>query len=101
MCRSVPQMDATFTFTSTSVRPNGGIFTSRTSAPGAASGFTTASIVVAMIATYGLRYENSCKRKTYDFSTAQRLARCAWIYSPPPPSPLQSDQDAENGNWRE
>jgi hypothetical protein len=29
-----------------------GIFTSRTSAPGAASGFTTASIVDAMTATY-------------------------------------------------
>src|SRR5208282_5370953 len=52
MCRSVPQMDATFTFTSTSVRPKVGILTSRISAPGAASGLTTAIIVVAMIATY-------------------------------------------------
>ena len=39
-------------FTSTSVRPNAGTFTWRTSAPGAASGLTTASIVVAIIATY-------------------------------------------------
>src|SRR5216683_5703026 len=46
MCRSVPQMDATLTLTSTSVRPNPGTFTSRTSAPGAACGLTTASIVV-------------------------------------------------------
>ena len=54
MCRSVPQMEATLTLTSTSVRPKAGIFTSRMSAPGAASGLTTASIVPAMIATYQL-----------------------------------------------
>ena len=57
MCRSVPQMEATFTLTRTSVRPKAGIFTSRTSAPGAASGLTTASIVVAMTATYELDAE--------------------------------------------
>jgi hypothetical protein len=49
-------MDATFTFTSTSLRPKAGIFTSRISAPGAASGFTTASIVVAILAAYQVRY---------------------------------------------
>src|SRR5215471_1065463 len=54
MWRSVPQMEATLTFTRTSVRPNAGILTSRTSAPGAASGLTTASIVPAIIATYDL-----------------------------------------------
>src|SRR5215472_12295094 len=47
-------MEATLTFTRTSVRPNAGILTSRTSAPGAASGLTTASIVPAIIATYDL-----------------------------------------------
>src|ERR1017187_1044671 len=58
ICRSVPQIDATFTFTSTSVRPKAGIFTWRISAPAAASGLTTASIVVAMIATYKAQYPN-------------------------------------------
>src|ERR1700756_3070974 len=43
-------MDATLTLTSTSVRPKPGIFTSRTSAPGAASGLTTASIVAPLVA---------------------------------------------------
>src|SRR4249920_695799 len=43
-------MDATLIFTSTSVRPKPGIFTSRTSAPGAASGLTTASIVAPLVA---------------------------------------------------
>jgi hypothetical protein len=43
-------MDATLTLTSTSVRPKPGIFTSRTSAPGAASGLTTASIVPPLVA---------------------------------------------------
>src|SRR5579862_2691136 len=52
MCRSVPQMDATLTFTRTSVRPKPGTFTSLTSAPGAASGLTTASMVSAIHATY-------------------------------------------------
>src|ERR1700687_1300369 len=42
-------MDATFTLTSTSFRPNAGILTSRISAPGAASGLTTASMVLGMI----------------------------------------------------
>src|ERR1700689_2800670 len=36
MCRSVPQMEATFTLTRTSLRPKAGILTSRISAPGAA-----------------------------------------------------------------
>src|SRR5207302_167845 len=45
MCRSVPQTEATFTLTRTSVSPNVGIFTSRISAPALASGFTTASMV--------------------------------------------------------
>src|SRR5713226_5324356 len=46
MCRSVPQMEATWTLTRTSVRPYVGILTSRISAPGAASGLTTASMVL-------------------------------------------------------
>src|SRR5215469_7302807 len=54
MWRSVPQIEATLTFTRTSERPKAGILTSRTSAPGAASGLTTASIVPAIIATYDL-----------------------------------------------
>src|SRR5271157_1037853 len=48
MCRSVPHMDAILTLTSTSVRPNCGVGTSRISVPGAASAFTTASIVSGM-----------------------------------------------------
>src|SRR5258708_39295698 len=38
-------MEATLTLTRTSVRPNPGTFTSRTSAPGAGWAFTTACIV--------------------------------------------------------
>src|SRR6266849_1654649 len=34
MCKSVPQIEATLTLTRTSVRPNPGTLTSRTSAPG-------------------------------------------------------------------
>src|ERR1035438_5731897 len=45
MCRSVPQMDAILTLTSTSVRPNWGLGTSRISMPGADVGLTTASMV--------------------------------------------------------
>src|SRR5579864_406944 len=45
MCRSVPQTEATFTLTSTSSGPISGTGIWRTSAPGAASGFTTASMV--------------------------------------------------------
>src|SRR4051812_26929320 len=45
MWRSVPQMEATWTFTRTSVGPYLGMGTWRTSAPLFASGFTTASIV--------------------------------------------------------
>src|SRR3981081_2193269 len=48
MWRSVPQMEATLTLTRTSVRPYLGILTSRISAPGAASGLTTASMVLAV-----------------------------------------------------
>src|SRR5579872_3406540 len=63
MCRSVPQMEAHLTFTRTSVRPKAGIFTSRTSAPGAASGFTTASMVPAIRATYQFDAENAADTK--------------------------------------
>src|SRR5215831_13804376 len=45
MCRSVPQTEATFTLTRTSSGPISGTGIWRTSAPGAASGFTTASMV--------------------------------------------------------
>src|SRR5579862_3076979 len=48
MCRSVPQTEATLTLTRTSVRPTLGMATSRTSAPGFGSGFTTASMVSAI-----------------------------------------------------
>src|SRR5580692_8787830 len=44
-------MEATLTLTRTSVRPKAGILTWRTSAPGAASGFTTASMVLSIRAT--------------------------------------------------
>src|SRR5580704_5757091 len=65
MCKSVPQIEATFTLTSTSLRPTTGIFTSRTSEPGAASGFTTASIVDGM----KIPYEFGPKHKTFNSST--------------------------------
>src|SRR5579863_8884910 len=52
MWRSVPQMDATLTFTRTSVGPNAGTFTSRISMPGAGLVFTTACIVSAMSTTF-------------------------------------------------
>src|ERR1051326_426099 len=61
MCRSVPQIDATFTLTSTSVRPYAGILTSRTSAPGAACGLTTANIVSGIENLYKYRI-NMAKR---------------------------------------
>src|ERR1035441_128683 len=48
MCRSVPQMDAILTLTSTSVRPKWGLGTSRISMPGADAGLTTASMVFDM-----------------------------------------------------
>src|SRR6185437_7972181 len=48
MCKSVPQTEATLTLTNTSVRPILGMATSRTSAPGFGSGFTTASMVSAI-----------------------------------------------------
>src|ERR1039457_3543050 len=48
MCRSVPQMDAILTLTSTSVRPNCGVGNSRISLAGAGSGLTTASMVFDM-----------------------------------------------------
>src|ERR1035441_1856289 len=48
MCRSVPQMDAILTLTSTSVRPNCGLGTSLISMPGADVGLTTASMVFDM-----------------------------------------------------
>src|SRR5580692_8480184 len=64
MCRSVPQIDATFTRTRTSLRPNAGILTSRISAPGAAFAFTTASIVSDM----NLPYEFAFKNKTLNSS---------------------------------
>src|SRR6516165_7957955 len=42
-------MDATLTFTRTSLRPKPGTLTSRTSAPGAASGLTTANMVASFV----------------------------------------------------
>src|SRR4029077_1827135 len=82
MCRSVPQIEATFTFTSTSLRPIAGILTSRISVPGAAAGFTTACIVIAMIATYesGNQTQNGIKHKTYDSSTAGGIL--LWLFPP-------------------
>src|ERR1700722_4493089 len=82
MCRSVPQIDATFTFTNTSLCPNAGIFTCRISAPGAASGLTTASIVVPIIATYRVqnRTEKCIKHKTYNSNTVSSCLRRISIY---------------------
>src|SRR5664280_842822 len=54
MWRSVPQMDAILTLTSTSVRPNCGLGTSRISMPGADVGLTTASMVFGMRIALGL-----------------------------------------------
>src|SRR3979411_861878 len=76
MCRSVPQMDATFTLTRTSLPPKAGTLTSRISAPGAAFAFTTASILSDM----NLPYEFGFKNKTLNSSipttgTTCRLAR--------------------------
>jgi len=48
-------MEATFTFTSTSVRPISGFATSRNSLPGADAGFTTASMVFDMTGTLAVR----------------------------------------------
>src|SRR5687767_11694233 len=48
MCRSVPQTDASWTLTRTSVGPKDGTGISRTSAPAWAALFTTASIVSAI-----------------------------------------------------
>src|SRR5512133_1558973 len=54
MCKSVPQMDATFTLTSTSVRPIWGMATSRISTPGFACGFITAIMVLDIMPPYEL-----------------------------------------------
>src|SRR6185437_14858984 len=48
MCRSVPHMEATFTFTSTSLGPISGRGTWRNSDPGAGCGFTMACMVSGM-----------------------------------------------------
>src|SRR6267142_369108 len=60
MCRSVPHTEATRTFTRTSSGPYSGMGTWRTSAPGADSGFTTASMVS------GIRFP---VRQTYEGQT--------------------------------
>src|SRR5438105_8205984 len=80
MCKSVPQTDATFTFTKTSVGPNFGMATSRMSAPGAASGFTTASIVLAI---QGVTRRAGLNAQIADFITQaeQQLRR---LRQPPP-----------------
>jgi hypothetical protein len=49
MCKSVPQMEATFTFTRTSVGPIAGMGTSRSSTPAFGSLFTTAGIKLDMM----------------------------------------------------
>src|SRR5262245_46665648 len=48
MCRSVPQIEATFTLTRTALGPICGLGTSRTSAPALGSGFTIATMVSAI-----------------------------------------------------
>src|SRR5580658_5870447 len=74
MCRSVPQMDATFTLTNTSRGPKAGIFTSRISAPGAASGFTTASIVGGM--NYLMNSNSDTKRMILAPQRFDRVNEC-------------------------
>src|ERR1035438_6690696 len=63
MCRSVPQMDAILTLTSTSVRPNCGLGTSRISMPGAGVGLTTASMVFDMRMALGSRFLRSAEQR--------------------------------------
>src|ERR1700730_4177423 len=67
MCRSVPQMDATFTLTSTSLRPKPGTLTSQISTPGAASGLTTASMVLGMtgVGTRQPKFDSSTGGKCF------------------------------------
>src|SRR5579862_7326748 len=79
MWRSVPQMDATFTFTSTSVGPIFGIATSRISVPGLGSGFTTASMVSG-IQDFHLwsLFATELKQQTPDFSTKELSLRASW-----------------------
>src|ERR1700751_757896 len=89
MCRSVPQMEATFTFTRTSVRPKPGILTSRISVPGLGSGFTTASMEGDMGTTLLLsaRAQNSsfyhplfsCRgRLSRTWTRWARFSLCGW-----------------------
>src|SRR6185437_3904690 len=80
MCRSVPQTEATLTFTSTSVRPILGMATSRTSAPGFGSGFTTASMVSAIQVSHlpFLRAGGGVQQETPDSNIGARRSLLAW-----------------------
>src|SRR5690242_5708405 len=80
MCRSVPQTEATFTLTRTSVKPILGMATSRTSAPGFGSGFTTASMVSAIQVLAFLSYapgDAECSRKPLILTFVWGLVMCS------------------------
>src|SRR6185437_7798028 len=80
MCRSVPQTEATLTLTRTSVKPILGTATSRTSAPGFGSGFTTASMVSAIEATHlPFLRAGGCgvQQETHDFSIRAGSVMCS------------------------
>src|SRR5438067_8252986 len=72
MWRSVPHTDATFTLTSTSVGPIVGTATSRISAPGLGSGFTTASMVSGIPAAHLPPAGAKSQQETNDFSTPKQ-----------------------------
>src|SRR6266702_471294 len=70
MCRSVPHTDATFTRTRTSAGPKRGNATSRISAPGRGSGFTTAIMVSAIhvLAKFGTSAKYTVQMETANSS---------------------------------
>src|SRR5690348_1981933 len=82
MCRSVPQTEATFTLTRTSVKPILGMATSRTSAPGFGSGFTTASMVSAIQVLAFRSYapgDAECSRKPLILTFVWGLVMCSQV----------------------
>src|ERR1035437_2060279 len=76
MWRSVPQMDAILTLTSTSVRPNCGLGTSRISMPGADVGLTTASMVFDIRMALGFGSHPVCNCGGQEWGTRVTSAQC-------------------------
>src|SRR5664279_3116882 len=76
MWRSVPQMDAILTLTSTSVRPNCGLGTSRISMPGADVGLTTASMVFDIRMALGFGSHPVCNCGGQEWNTRITSAQC-------------------------